>query len=86
MVARGSLVPVLVVSSDPSHQLLCLHFNALFQFIRKVERLSAAKCCCYSAMVQYLNVAVLPLPMSEAEISFEGLLHRELAVDLRPNV
>jgi len=75
MATRSSFVPVLVITSDSSHQLLRLHFEALFQFVREVARFPTAKGCGHPTMMQDLNVTVLPPSMSEAEISFEGLLH-----------
>jgi hypothetical protein len=86
VVTRGSFVPVFVVASDASHQLLCLCIKALFQFVREVDGLPTAKRCSNATMMQDLDVTVLPRPMTKAEISFEGLLHRDLALDLRPNV
>jgi hypothetical protein len=81
MVARGSFVPVLVVASDASHQLLRLRIKALSEFVCELACVPSAKRCSNSTMMQDLNVPVLALPMREPEISFERLVHRDLTVD-----
>ena len=81
MVARGSLVSALVVSSDASHQLLRLLVKAAFQFVRERQGRATAKRGSYSAVMQDLDITVLSRPMSETEIAIERRMHRDLVVD-----
>jgi hypothetical protein len=60
-----------VVAGNARHQLLRVCRKALFNFVREVNGVCAAKRCSDATMVQHLDVAVLALAMCKTEIAFK---------------
>ncbi len=63
--------------------MLRLRIKALLQFICEVECFPSAKRRSDSTLVQNLDVPILSLPMREAEITFEPLLHCDIPLVTR---
>jgi hypothetical protein len=62
------LIPVFVVSSDSSHELLSVRLAPAFNFKKEFDRIVSAKRGCQPSAVQHLDFTSLPLTKGEAEI------------------
>ena len=70
MVAGCPFVPTLVVSGEPSHELLCIRVITFISLGKKVVRPATSKCCCKPAVMVNMNITVLADVIGEAQIAF----------------